>query len=260
LNIKGIIKKEILEGIRNYRFLIIFGGLLFFAILDPIMNKIVMPQLLKSQFPNMTLEAINDMLASNQISVIRGYLEDIFEIGTIIITFTLSGIVAQEISEKTLILPITTGKRYGHLIIGKVLVYGSILIFATTTSAIVNYIYSGVLYDFELFSLVPLLRAGLLQGLYMIFVLSIIILIGSFVRKTISTGLLTLIIAYGTTFLGSLFEINNYLPAGLLSEGKLLAVIPSLGMFKSILCTISIIIISMIVAVIRLSNMELTRG
>ena len=260
MNVKSSIKKEILDGLRNYRFLVIFLGFMFFAIFNPIMTKFVMPQILKSQFPGMSPEVMESMLASSQVGVVRAYIGDIFEIGTLIITFSLSGIVAQEINSKTMILPVCTGKRYGDLILAKTIVYGTALILATTVALIVNYLYSGLIFGFELTSILPVLRAGLLQGLYMVFILGLLMLVGSLVKKPIATGLLVIIPAYGIGFLGDLLNINEYLPAGMLEEASLLAVIPSLDMYKSIISTLVILILSVGFTVIRLSKMELTRG
>lgn len=260
MNIKWDIRKEILEGIRNYRFLILFVGFLFFAILDPILNKFVLPGVLKSQMNGITDDAIKQMLVSSQIGVIRGYLGDVFEVITIIIVFTLSGVTAREISEKTLILPLCTGKRYGSLIISKLIVYGTALILAATLSALVCYGYSGAMFGFDRTSITAVIFAGLLQGLFMVFILGMLIVIGAFVRKPIIAGLLTLIPAYGSGLIGNLFRIDRYLPSGLLTEGNLLAVMPSPAVIETILCTAAIIVLAVGFTLIRLSKMELSRG
>ena len=72
MDTKALIKKETLDGMRNYRFLIIFAAVIFFAIFDPIMNKLVLPEVLKSQFPNMPAEVMQEMLVTTQVANIRG--------------------------------------------------------------------------------------------------------------------------------------------------------------------------------------------
>jgi ABC-2 type transport system permease protein len=260
VNIRGIMKKELLSGIRSYRFLAVFAGLLFFAVMNPVMTKLVLPEIFRSVYPEMSQEMLNTMFSTTQTGSIQAYLGDIFEIGTLIIAFLFSGIVAQEISEKTLILPVCTGKKYGELMTVKLIANGFILMLATTVAAMINYYYSGVMFGFEMVSSLPVLRAGLLQGLYMVFVLAMLMLIGSLVKKHVLTGLLVLIPAYGMGFIGELFNINDYLPSGLLVEGQMLSLIPSAGMLISVICTLCILVLMIAFTVIRLGKMELAKG
>jgi ABC-2 type transport system permease protein len=259
MDIKAIIRKEVLEGLRNYRFLILFTGVLFFAIFDPLMNKLVLPELLKSQFPNMPAEVMQEMLITTQVATIRGYMGNVYQISTLIITFTLSGIIAQEISGKTLIIPVCTGKRYDEMLLAKITVYGGFLILATTLSALINYGYAGALFDFEL-PVLPALRAGILQGFYMVYVVALLIFTGSLVRKPITAGMLTLLAAYGTRILGSIFNLNRYLPSGLLVEAEMLAAAPSPFLWGSLASTLALVIVLLGFTIIRLTNIELTRG
>ena len=260
MDIKAIMKKEILEGLRNYRFLILFIGVLFFAIFDPLMNKLVLPEVLKSQFPNMPEEVMREMLITTQVANIRGYMGSVYQISTLIITFTLSGIIAQEINGKTLILPVCTGKRYEEILLSKFMVFGGFLFLATTLSTLINYGYTGALFGFDLPSVLPALRAGVLQGFYMLYVVALLIFIGSLARKPIPAGMLTLLAAYGTRVLGSIFNLHRYLPSGLLVEAELLAAAPSPALWGSLASTLALVVVLYGFTIFRLTNLELTRG
>ena len=258
---KTLLQKELLDGVRNYRFIIIFAAVFFFAILDPVLNKLVLPEVLRAQFPEMPESLMNEMLFTTQVANIRGFLGNLYQLSSLIIAFTISGIMAQEISEKTLIFPVCTGKSFASIIAAKLLVYGSCVITATTSGAIINYFYAGVLFEFDLPSAIPALRAGLLSGAYMIYMVAILIFMGALLRKAIPAGLLTLLLYYGTRLIGDLFNIHNYLPSGLLIEAELLAAAPSLSLIAgSLATTVAMIIILSSMTVIRLSNLELTRG
>ncbi|UNC92196.1 hypothetical protein [Candidatus Contubernalis alkaliaceticus] len=257
MDIKAMIRKEIMDGLRNYRFLILLAGILFFAIFDPVMNKLVLPELLKSQFPNMTEEVMQGMLITTQNANIRAYLGDVFQISTLIIAFALSGIMAQEISDKTLIFPICSGKSYSGLLLAKLSVYGSVLVISSIFSAMVNYVYAGALFGFDLPSFMPVLRAGLFQGFYMVYVLALLIFIGSLVKKPVTAGLLVLIPAYGTRIMGDLLNINRYLPSGLLVEAEMLAVIPSVSWIGSLVSTLAVMVLLIGFTMIRLTKIEL---
>jgi hypothetical protein len=220
---------------------------------------LVLPELLKNQFPNMPAEVMQEMLITTQVATIRGYMGNVYQISTLIITFTLSGIIAQEISGKTLIIPVCTGKRYDEMLLAKITVYGGFLILATTLSALINYGYAGALFDFEL-PVLPALRAGILQGFYMVYVVALLIFTGSLVRKPITAGMLTLLAAYGTRILGSIFNLNRYLPSGLLVEAEMLAAAPSPFLWGSLASTLALVIVLLGFTIIRLTNIELTRG
>ena len=260
MGIKTVLKKEFLDALRNYRFLILAAGVLFFAIFDPIMSKLVLPELLKSQFPNMPMEVMNEMLMTTQAANIRSYMSNVYQLSTIIITFTLSGLLAAEISERTLILPVSTGKRYEEILVGKILIYGTFLLLVTTICAWINYAYAGVLFGFSLPSAVPALRAGLLQGVHMLFVLALLIFIGALVRKPIAAGLLTLLTVFITRAVGGMLHLHRYLPSGLLVEAEMLAATPSPMLWGSLSATLALIVVLLCLSMIRLANLELTRG
>lgn len=253
------IKKDFKDGIRNYRFLIIFAGFMFFALLTPVMNKFLLPGLLKSQFPGMGEEALQSMLVSTQAENIRGYMGDIFEIGLIIVAFTLCGVIAAEIKEYTLIIPVCSGKKYGETVVSKIVVFGTALVVIPLVSIFSNYLYSGVLFGFDLKGVIPVITAGLLQGLYMIFVLTLLVLIGTFLRSQIVVGLITLTIAYGTRVIANMLDIDKFLPSGLLTQGLALADGPDVSVYMTVAITVGLSVLFSTAAVFKLRNTDLTR-
>ncbi|MBN1624390.1 MAG: hypothetical protein JXN10_05400 [Clostridia bacterium] len=259
MSMTSTLKKDFMDGIRNYKFLIIFAGFMFFALLTPIMNKLVLPGLLKSQFPGMDQETMNSMLVTTQIGNIRGYLGDIFEIGMIIVSFTFCGAIAMEIREYTLILPVCSGKRYSEIILSKMIVFGLSLILVTTVSILSNYLYSGILFGFEIDGVIPVLKAGILQGLYMVFILSVIVFLGTLMRNQIIVGLLTLIFAYVSRLLGNLLDINGFTPAGLLIEAEKLENGSAAGLYITTAITIGLIVVFVAASILKLRKTDLTR-
>lgn len=260
MGIKATLKKEILEGLRNYRFPILFAGVLFFAIFDPLMNRLVLPEVLKSQFPYMPEEIMREMLDTTQVANIRGYMGSVYQISTLIIAFTLSGIIAQEINGKTLILPVCAGKRYDGILLSKLMVFGGFLFLTTTLSALINYGYTGALFGFDLPSVLPALRAGVLQGFYMLYVVALLFFIGSLVRKPIAAGMLTLLAIHGTQVMGSIFNLHRYLPSGILVEAELLAAASSPTLWGSLVSTLALVVVLCGLTIIRLTKLELTWG
>lgn len=97
----------------------------------------------------------------------------------------------------------------------KLFIFGSLLMITSVLALLANYGYSGLLFGFEL-GVLPILRAGLLQGMYMLFLLSCLITWGVFRKRPIAAGFLTLATAYGVHLITSLLRIHPYTPSGLL--------------------------------------------
>lgn len=260
MGIKAILHKEMLEGIRNYRFLILLSGCLFFAILDPVMSKFFLPEILGSQFPNMPSEVLQGMLDTTQTGNMRTYLGNLFQLGTLVVAFALSGLTAQELSDKTLVFPVCSGKRFEWLLLGKLMVYGPYLLLVTTVSTMINYVYTGVLFGFELPSVMPALRAGLLYGGWMAYILALLLVVGVLVKKPVGVGVVVLILAFGTRIVGNLFKADRWLPSGLVVEADLLAAVPT-GMWGgALITTVALVSILTLLTVLRLEKMELMGG
>lgn len=260
MKITNGIHKEITEGLRSYRFLIIFIGFVFLAISLPLMNKFVMPLVMKAQFPDLSEEAIMSMAATTQLVSIRGYLQNAMSVGVIITIFVLSGVVAQEIKDKTWIIPISSGKGFVELITAKLLVLAPILFTIPIITSLISYFYSGVVFGFDFKYPLLVFRAGLFHGVYMIYILGLLLLFGSIIKRPTVTGLIVLVISQGTGAIGNLLSIDRFLPSGLIQEASALAVVPATAAFTSLIATIGIFSVSVILTIIRLNKVELTQG
>lgn len=252
--IEGI-SKEIRYGLRSYRFIILLVGFLFFAMLDPVMSKFVLPEIMKNQMPGLTEEAIAQMMGNTQVGVMRMYMGDVLEIGIIIITFSLCGLIAKEIKDNTLVLPLCSGKRFASIVFAKIAVFGTSLILISVISVLLNYLYTGVLYSFDL-AIGPVIRAGMLQGIFMVFLVSMLVMAGAVVKKPIPAGFFTLAVVFGIRFLGDVLGISSYLPSGLLEEASQFAVIPEATLWLTLSITIGIIFVLSAAALMRLRTIE----
>jgi hypothetical protein len=247
--------KELRYGLRNGRFLILAAGFMFFAMLTPVMMKLVVPSVMQSQMPGLTPEMLSQMFQMSQLQCIQSYMGDVFEIGSVIVAFTLCGLLAQEIRDNTLVLPLCSGKRFIKIAGAKLAVFGSALVVILTAALAVDYAYAGLLFSFDI-AFLPIVRGGLLQGVYMVFLVASLIMWGAIIRKPIAAGFVTLGIAYGTSYLGSLLKISSYLPSGLLDSAMSLSAAPDPNMMRTLLTTIALIIAFMGITLIRLRHME----
>lgn len=219
MKMRADIQKELHYALRSGRAVILLVSFLFFALLTPVMLKVVLPQALSGRFAedaSQGLAAITDM---TQLGCIQSYMGDVFEIGVIIIAFTLCGLTASEIRENTWVLPLCAGKRFGRMLGAKLLVFGALLTLVPLLALLADYGYAGLLFGFEI-GILPIVYGGLLQGIYMLFLLSCLLMWGVLRKKPISAGFSALATVYGIHFLSSLLRIQQWTPSGLLAQAQ----------------------------------------
>ncbi len=209
------LRKEIRYGLRNNTFLILFAVFFFFAFMTPVMLKIL-PEVLKSKFPGFPLQELVNM---TQLGCLQSYMGDVLEIGTLLVSLALCGLLAQEIRDNTLVLPLCAGQSYSGIIAAKMLVFGTAVLLIPLAALVTGYLYAGLLFSFDT-GILPVITGGLLQGFYMVYLLSLLLLFGTLTKNPIATALLTLAVNYGLYFAGSLLDIHRYLPSGLLREAQ----------------------------------------
>ncbi len=246
-------RKEIRFGFRSYRFLILYAAFLFFALMDPIMTKFIVPEIMKSQM-GLTPEMMAQLVDTSQTGVMRAYMGDVFEIISIVLAFSLCGLMAQEIKENTLVLPICSGKRFGSIAGAKIVVFGAAMILASVIAVLANYVYTGVLFAFEV-SLGAALRAGGLIGLYMVFLLAMLIMWGALFKKPLVAGFVTLASSYTLHFVGGALGIQTYLPSGLFAQAQVLGA-SSGTLAQTLIITLLGILALIGITLIRLKKLE----
>lgn len=248
------IAKEWVYAIRSGRLVILLGSFLFLAISTPLMYKFILPMILESQMGQISSQEIAAMINTGQRESIQSYIGDVFEIGSIVVAFSLCGLLAQEIGENTLVIPLCSGKRYGEILVAKMLVFGLILSLVQCISTFATYVYSGVLFSFEL-DTGPVIISGILQGVYMIFLLSCILMWGASIKRPIPTGFATLATVYGMHFLGSIFNMGKYLPSGLLVEANKMRSGSILQIAGMMLPTLVLIVLMTLAAAARMKGL-----
>jgi hypothetical protein len=252
---KTEIMKELRYALRSGRILILFASFLFFALLTPVMLKIVLPMVLSGQFSGDVPQAIGGLTDMTQLDCIRNYMEDVLQIGTIIIAFTLCGLTASEIRDNTWVLPLCSGKRFERMIGAKLLVFGSLLILVPIIALFADYGYSGILYGFEI-DLLPILFSGLLQGIYVLFLLSCLMMWGVLLKRPIPAGFMTLAVAFGIHFVSSLLRFEEWTPSGLLAHADRLTPTLDSALFIPLVMTVILIVLMLALTLSRLKCME----
>lgn len=252
---KTMIKREYLYGLRNSKFLIVSMTYLFFAISVPVMVKVLLPAALRSQFPGMSEADLAMMIDISQLGSMTNYLKNTFEIGMIIVVFTLAGLMATEIKDNTLVMPLCGGRRFTPILMSKFLVHTVFLALTTFVALSVTFYYSGILFDNEMVY-TAILKTALLESVLMGFVLSLLLLLGTFVQKPIPTGLVTVGLVYVLMFVGSLLDITTYLPTGLHQEAALFTTSFTGELWGTLAISIGLTLSLLAITMKRLQTME----
>lgn len=247
--------KELRYALRSNRILILFVSFLFFALLTPVMLKVVLPTVLSAQLSGEVTQGFGGLADMTQLDCIRNYMDDVLQFGTIIIAFTLCGITASEIRDNTWVLPLCAGKRFGMMVGAKLLVFGAFLVITPVLALLADYVYSGLLFGYEI-GVLPILYGGLLQGIYLLFLLFCLIMCGVLLKRPISAGFMTLAIAFGIHLLSSLLNVQCWTPSGLLVEAQKLMPSAALSLIQPLSVTIALMIFLLAFTMSRLRHME----
>ncbi len=247
------VKKEWMELIRSYRLLILAVGLIVFAVFDAIMLKLT-PMILETQASGIDFSTLIEI---NHRAALRNYMGSLFEISSLIIALSLMGIISNELKEKTLVIPYTSGSNIEGIVCAKVFVYVSIMISFSVIGMLFNHYYGCILFGIQITNIFVIIKSGLLYGLFFSFLVTLTIFLSSFFKKPLVAGLLSLLIIYILPTMSNLLNIKKYSPAFLLEEAKYLSLLPSSDMNMSILWTVALIILLTLGTIQRLKSLEI---
>ena len=252
---KREIVKEIKVGVRSGRFLILLASMVFYGLLTPIMLTVILPKVLSSQFQGEDVSALLNAMGTDQMATMTSYMSDIYEIGTLLVTFVLCGLIAQEIKDNTLVLPLCAGSRYHEIIGAKALVYSIFLLAASMLALSADYLYSGLIIDFEV-GLGSVFTGGALQGLYFSYLVVCVMMWGSLTKSPIAAGFLTLGTTYGMHFVAGLFQKSNWVPSGLMTQAANFSGNVSDSLLATVGITVMIIMMMLAITQVRLGKLE----
>lgn len=205
---KAYFKKEILESIRQYRYIVLLVGILFFAISDPILMKIL-PNILKAQSGTPDLSSLFTVTPK---VVFQNYIKDLFQIGAMFIVFTASGSLSDEITRQKLVFPYSKGASSAGIVLTKILHLGIIITLITFLGFLVNYYYTSILIKGDTVPIRTLMLCAGLISLYYFFSVCLAVFFSSFIKKGIAAGFLVLGLSYFSALLNGVQGVQNFIP------------------------------------------------
>lgn len=204
---KAYFKKEVLESIRQSRYIIFLAGFGIWSILNPLTLKFL-PNLIGDQLPQELL----DLMIPDRIGAIQNFISDIFSLVILFVIFPLMGILADEVGRQRLMLPSSKGMEVPGMVLAKSLHYNLVICIMVLMGFSINFYYTGILFGDGGVTFAHMLGSAIMVMLYFVFVISLLLFVSSLVRKGIIAGLIVLVSSYFMPVLLNIGSIKEYLP------------------------------------------------
>ncbi|GFZ30189.1 ABC transporter permease [Clostridium zeae] len=217
MTFKAYLNKEFIEANRENKLIILFMGFFFFGLATPPMLKLT-PKILEKQYGT----DMSSIFKTNAIDSVANYLgSNMPQICVLVLCLTLGGILCNEISKGGVILPITKGAYKASIVLSKFSFYAVVLFIISTISVLTNIYYSFLVFDEVFPSIKAVMLCCLLVYLYILFMLSIIFLFSSLLKKSMGVALISMGINIILTLLSTFkYSLN---PFALITEASKLS-------------------------------------
>ena len=245
---KAYFKKEVIEAIRSYRYIIIAVVLIFFAIADPIMLKLL-PTILKSQ----TKMDLSSIMVINKELALQNYIKDLFQLCNIVIVLVISGTIGKEIKEGKLIFPYSKGSSPAGIVLAKALHYILYISIITFIGFSINYLYVNILFENGGVGFTQVLVSSTCVVLFFLFNISLTMVFSCLIKKDIVAGIIVLFLSYFSMVLKSVKGIYEYLPVNLIDIANSFS---SVGIVKPVITVIVSFIVFMSIIIYEMSKVE----
>ncbi len=247
------LKKELSEIIRTHKIFVLPAIFLFFGFLSPLLAKYT-PELLKS-VGGVTIDP--KMFNTTYTAAYEQLFRNINQIGFIIMILVFMGIVVDEKVKGSVTMVLTKSLSRNWFIIDKFIASAALYTLSFILSAGACTYYSFLL--FPEFSTANLLTGMLLLWVYGVFIISFTILSSAISKSHVISAVLSLAIFLGTSALGAIPKVGDYLPGALSSLG--LGLITGTSKYGDVLTPlvicIALILVFISLAVVSFRKQEL---
>ena len=205
-------RKEVLESSRQSKYLILIAFFGFFAIANPIMLRLL-PHILESQMPGFPPELMQFDAAYS----VQNYMKSIYQLGNMVIAFTLMGILAEERTRGKLVFPVSQGASLVGLVLAKLAHYVLVVAGITFVAMLLNYYYSVVLFPEGAPGVNAACISAALLAAYFATRVVVVTLASAWFSRPLAAGLTALVISYLEPLGTSLPRLEPLLPYSLIN-------------------------------------------
>lgn len=227
-----------MEAKRQYKYIILAVGIIAFAILDPFMLKLL-PKILEKQLQG----NLSSLFVVTPKGAINNYIKDLFQIGTLFITFTLASTLNDEINEEKFVFPYSKGSKPIGIVLAKIIHYTIVVIILTFIGFLTCAYYGSILFQGEKVALSGIMNSVLLMSVYYFFNITLVTFFSTIVKKGVTAGFITVMVTFVSAAFVNLNTIGKFMPYKLV-EGANLFTLESYSytIVFSIMCSILFII------------------
>lgn len=250
---KAYLKKEILEARRTNKYLILFVGTIFWALLDPLVLKLL-PMLLKNYMPP---DLVGMFSTFTRDVAFQTFLKDLFQIGTLFITITLMGLISNEVYGKKLIFPYSRGANPAGIVLAKYIHYAVTISLFILIAFLTNYFYINRLFTGGILSIEIVLKSSLLYIFYYSLFLSLLLCLSSLFKRGLITGISVLVLGYSLSIFNQFETIRAYLPNYLLLKAADIGYVFDSSLIPTIIVSFCIIILLVFLSILRMKKIDI---
>lgn len=252
MTFKSYLYKETLELIRTYKLLIIGIIGLIFAFTTPVITYFL-PKILESQVDGQI--DFSTYIQANQITSIQSFFGDLYEIMGLIILIFAAKLIIAEFKSKKIVIPFTTGLNLKSMVVSKYLVYIIYTNIIILISIMINYFYSGVVFNDFSTSISMTFNSTIGFLLFLDFNITLVFLMSILTKSTFSVITIALISYFVMPNLIGLVSVIKFGPYHLLES---LVLIPMTTYFQnSIILTLLCIMVMLGLCITFIKNFEL---
>ena len=245
-------KKEILEATRTNKYLILFIGSVFWALMAPLILKLL-PLLFKT-LPIDISAVFEDF---NRDAAYLSFLGDFFEVGTLFFAFTLMGIISNEVYYRRLVFPYSSGADTTGMVLAKYIHYGLTFSIFILIGFLTNYFYTDRLFEGGILEIGMVIRSAILYVVYYAFLLSFLIFLSSLFRRGIIAGITVIVLGYTLSIFNQIPRIRAYLPNYLLFKAADISNIFDSTLIPTIIISIVLIAAFLFFSILRIKRLDI---
>jgi ABC-2 type transport system permease protein len=248
---KAYFKKEILESIRQYKYIMLAAGILLFALLDPLLLK-ALPDILKNQLP----ADISALFVTTQKTAVQSYIKQLNQVGMLFVIFVFSGTLSDEIYNQKLVFPYSKGARPASIVLAKLLNYAVTIGLLVFVGFAINYYYITILFDKDPISFINIIPAIALVYLYYIFNISLTLLLSSIFKRGLVGGIIALAAGFTTSALAGIESIGKFVPYNLINQANSIILTGESEGITTIIFTLILSVVFITLTIVRMNKVE----
>ena len=208
-----LLKKDLKEQFKTYRWLIVGGIFLLFGITTPLMYK-YLPEILELAGEQLTIIELPPPTAFDSLAEYAG---TIGQIGVLVAVLVAMGSIANELRQGTAMITLSKPVSRLSFVSAKLVAVSITFLGSMVLASIFCFAYT--VWLIESTEVMPFIGVNLLLGLFLVFCLALTLLFSSLFKSSLAAGGISLAIIVAQAGLSALPRFGYYMPGSLLSWG-----------------------------------------